>query len=329
MKLLKNGLIIVIVIMMICILVLIGLEPVVIDALNQENTLVDEDKNIIDLGVVPKTNSSSVKISNNNVYINNGGVYEVSGILYNGTIYIDTKEDVTLNFDEVTIVNENTSVIDNRKSSKVIINLEEDTNNIFSDGINSQAAIKSVGDIFLEGSGSMLIYANNEAGIKTSGGNLVLNGINLYVIAQGSAFDVSKEFLVNSGVVLGFGNGGMQATSNLSKQNTLLFNFTDTLAEGTALSLKNAKDENMINFIGLRDFKTLTLSLPDLDKGRYFLYQDITCDARLKNGIYNDCEVSDGEQVKISITDTFLVSDKWNWYGSMDIIINYIPEITT
>ena len=329
MKIFKNILIAIILMMMVSILVLIGLEPVVIDALNQENTLVSEDKNIIDLGVVPKTNSSKVKISNNNIYINSGGVYDVSGILYNGTIYIDTKEDVILNFDEVTIVNENIGVIDNRKSSKVIINLKDDTNNILSDGTNSLAAIKSVGDIFIEGSGSMLIYANNESGIKTNDGNLVLNGIDLYVIAQGSAFDISDEFLVNSGVVLGLGNGGMQTTSNLSKQNTLLLNFTDTFLEGTTLSLKNAKDENIINFIGLRDFKTLTLSSPDLSKGKYFLYQDILCDARIKNGIYNDCVATDGKQVNISITDTFLVNDKWNWYGSMDIIINYTPEITT
>ena len=329
MKIFKNILIAIILMMMVSILVLIGLEPVVIDALNQENTLMSEDKNIIDLGVVPKTNSSKVKISNNNIYINSGGVYDVSGILYNGTIYIDTKEDVILNFDEVTIVNENIGVIDNRKSSKVIINLEDDTNNILSDGTNSLAAIKSVGDIFIEGSGSMLIYANNESGIKTNDGNLVLNGIDLYVIAQGSAFDISDEFLVNSGVVLGLGNGGMQTTSNLSKQNTLLLNFTDTFLEGTTLSLKNAKDENIINFIGLRDFKTLTLSSPDLSKGKYFLYQDILCDARIKNGIYNDCVATDGKQVNISITDTFLVNDKWNWYGSMDIIINYTPEITT
>ena len=130
MKVFKNILIVIILMMMVSILVLIGLEPVVIDALNQENTLVSEDKNIIDLGVVPKTNSSKVKISNNNIYINSGGVYDVSGILYNGTIYIDTKEDVILNFDEVTIVNEDIGVIDNRKSSKVIINLEDDTNNI-------------------------------------------------------------------------------------------------------------------------------------------------------------------------------------------------------
>lgn len=200
MKLLKNGLIIVIVIMMIVFLVLIGLEPVIMEMYLNENDLIQETKNTIELGVISKSNSKDVRIANNNVYINNGGVYNISGILYNGTIYIDTSDDVTLNFDEVTIVNEFTSTIDNRKSSKVIINLAEETNNILSDGSDSSSSIKSVGDIFLEGQGSMLIYANNESGIATSNGNLVVNGIDLYVIAQGSAFDITKEFLINSGV---------------------------------------------------------------------------------------------------------------------------------
>ena len=35
-----------------------------------------------------------------------------------------------------------------------------------------------------------------------------------------------------------------------------------------------------------------------------------------------------GDEINIGITDTFIVDKKWNWYGSMDIIFNYAPEIT-
>ena len=329
MKLLKNGLIIVIVIMMIVFLVLIGLEPVIMEMYLNENDLIQETKNTIELGVVSKTNSEDVRILNNNIYINDGGTYAVSGILYNGTIYIDTADDVTLNFDGVTIVNESYSVIDNRKSAKIIINLEKNSNNILSDGTTSTSAIKSVGDIFLEGEGSMLIYGNSGNGITTSTGNLVINGNYLYIIAKEAVFDIADEFLINSGVVLGLGNGGMQPTSNLSKQNTLLFNFDSEFKEGTNFSLRNFKEENMINFVGIRDFKTLTLSLPSLEMGRYQLYQNIMCNSKIKNGIYQDCVTSTGDLINISITDTYIVNSKWNWYGAMDIIINYIPEITT
>lgn len=98
MKIFKNILLGIILLMVIVILVIIGLEPVVIELYLPENPLEDDTKKIIDLRVVPKTNSRSVRIVNNNIYINDGGTYEVSGILYNGTIYIDTSDDVTLNF---------------------------------------------------------------------------------------------------------------------------------------------------------------------------------------------------------------------------------------
>ncbi len=329
MVMVKNILIGIILFMIVTIMVLIGLEPVIIELCLSENPLEDDTQKIINIGVVSKTNSEDVRILNNNIYINDGGTYAVSGILYNGTIYIDTADDVTLNFDGVTIVNESYSVIDNRKSAKIIINLEKNSNNILSDGTISTSAIKSVGDIFLEGEGSMLIYGNSGNGITTSTGNLVINGNYLYIIAKGAAFDIADEFLINSSVVLGLGNGGMQPTSNLSKQNTLLFNFDSEFKEGTNFSLRNFKEENMINFVGIRDFKTLTLSLPSLEMGRYQLYQNIMCNSKIKNGIYQDCVTSTGDLINISITDTYIVNSKWNWYGAMDIIINYIPEITT
>ena len=321
MNIIKNTLLVVITCLIILFLVLIGIKPVVIEAYLNAETF-EEDVAMIDLGVIPKTNSSKVLIANNNIYINGGGSYEVEGILYNGTIYIDTSEDVTLNFNGVTLVNEINSVIDNRKSAKVVINLEEDSNNILSDGSSSASAIKSVGDLFLEGNGSMLIYGNNGNGITVNGGSFVVNGINLYVVAMKDAFNITEEFLINAGVVLGFGNGKMQPTSELSKQNTLLFNFNSAFLEGTTFALQSLEETSIINFAAIRDFKTLTLSTPDLDKGKYRMYQNIECDAKIKNGIYNECVAKLGDEVNIGITDTFIVDKKWNWYGSMDIIIN-------
>ena len=68
MKIFKNILLGIILLMVIVILVIIGLEPVVIELYLPENPLEDDTKKIIDLGVVPKTNSRSVRIVNNNIY---------------------------------------------------------------------------------------------------------------------------------------------------------------------------------------------------------------------------------------------------------------------
>lgn len=326
MKLIRNILLIIIIILIIIFLVLIGLKPVVLE-MNDSKDIEEEQITYIDLGVISKISSDKAKVSDNNIYINSGGTYELTGILHNGTIYIDTNEEVTLNLNGITIVNENTSIIDNRKSPKVIINLEKKSNNILSDGTNSLSVIKSIGNLFLEGEGSLLLYANNGNGITVNNSDLIINDINLYIIAQKDAFNVSGDFLINSGIVLGLGNDEMQPPSNLSKQNTLLFNFSSTFKENTTFSLVNSQNKSLINFVNLRDFKTLTLSLPNLDMGRYRLLKDISCDARINNGVYKECETSGGEIVNIGITNSYVINAKWNWYGPMDIIINYVVTI--
>ena len=153
MKLIRNILLIIIIILIIIFLVLIGLKPVILE-MNDSKDIEEEQITYIDLGVISKISSDKAKVSDNNIYINSGGTYELTGILHNGTIYIDTNEEVTLNLNGITIVNENTSIIDNRKSPKVIINLEKKSNNILSDGTNSLSVIKSIGNLFLEGVGS-------------------------------------------------------------------------------------------------------------------------------------------------------------------------------
>lgn len=313
----------VVLILVVCLVML--LKPLFSESKSMEDW--EDEVTDIELGVVPKANSDKVEIRNNNIYINSGGVYNFEGILINGTIYIDTSEDVTMNFGGVTLVNEINSVIDNRKSGKVIIKMEDDTNNILSDGRDSKAVIKSVGDIFLEGDGNLLVYANSDSGINVSKGNLVISIGSLYVIAATEAFSVNGEFLINKGIVLGLGNGNMQTTSNMSKQNTLLLNFETINEENSNFVLTNMDYEALISFKALRSFKTLTLSVPKLDKGRYRLFYDNKCDSKDMNGIYETCQINKTALVNIGINDAFVVNDKWNWYGDLDIIIHQGSEI--
>lgn len=324
MKVKNIFIIIIILIMIVCLVILV--KPyfkVSKEDLEEEYGEVTEVK----LGVVSKASSNKVIISNNNVYINDGGVYNFKGILVNGTIYIDTDEDVTMNFSGVTLVNEDASVIDNRKSGKLIINLDENTNNILSDGSNSLAAIKSVGDIFLEGDGDLLIYANGGSGINVSSGSLVINSGSVYVIAKKEAFNINGEFLINKGTVLGLGNGNMQTTSSMSKQNTLLLNFEEVNEEATNFVLTDMDYQELISFEALRDFKTLTLSIPKLDEGRYRIFKNNWCSEEKINGIYEECEINKDGLVSIGINDAFVIDNKWNWYGDLDIIINRVSEI--
>ncbi len=315
----KKVLIIIIAILLIIIGGILLLMPIFF---NNDLEVIDNNPNIIDitLGLNSTSTDDSVKISNNNIYLNKGGIYNISGILNNGTIYIDTNDEVTLNLNNVTITNQENGVIDNRKSKKVIINLREDSNNILSDGKNSTAAIKSVGDLFIEGSGKLLVYANKNNGINTNG-NLVINGGTIYITAKNDAFNVLKELLINSGFVIGLGNNTMKIPNELSKQSTFLFNFNDTFSENTTFSLTNNANDYLLNFVALRDFKTLILSHSVLKSGTYHILRDIECSGKLENGVFIDGEVKGGERINIGIADTFAIDDKSNWYGKKEINI--------
>ena len=315
----KKIFIIIITLLLIVIVGIVLLQPIFI---NNEIETIPESTNTINitLGVNPKVDDSSVKISNNNIHINEGGIYNVSGILVNGTIYIDTSDDVTLKFNGITMVNEINSVIDNRKSNKLVINLANNTNNILSDGGTSSATIKSVGDTYIEGNGNLQIFANINNGIS-SNGNLVIDGGAIYLWALNDVFSITKELLINSGTIIGLGNNNMKIPNELSKQYTMLFNLTDSLPENTLLSLIDNNNKSIVSFQALRDFSTLIISSPQINKGTYHLLQDIECNKEITNGICISNDYSGGTRINIGFADTFSVINKGNWFGKQGINI--------
>ena len=315
----KKIFIIIITLLLIVIVGIVLLQPIFIN--NEIETISDSTNTInITLGVNPKVDDSSVKISNNNIHINKGGIYNVSGILVNGTIYIDTSDDVTLKFNGITMVNEINSVIDNRKSNKLVINLANNTNNILSDGGTSSATIKSVGDTYIEGNGNLQIFANINNGIS-SNGNLVIDGGVIYLWALNDIFSITKELLINSGTIIGLGNNNMKIPNELSKQYTMLFNLTDSLPENTLLSLIDNNNKSIVSFQALRNFSTLIISSPQINKGTYHLLQDIECNEEITNGICISNDYSGGTRINIGFADTFSVINKGNWFGKQGINI--------
>ena len=299
-------------------LVIFFLKPILFKS-NLE-TIENNDK-IIEINLNKLENIDNyVKISNNNIYINKGGKYNISGILKNGTIYIDTKDEITINLNNVTMTNEENSIIDNRKSMKLVINLEGKTNNVLSDGSNSDAVIKSSGDLYIEGNGKLLIYANNKNGISTNT-NLIINNGYIYITAKNDALEVTKELLINGGNFIGIGNKNMKEPNELSKQNTLLLNFTEIFPENITFSLVDNSNKYLLNFISLKEFKTLILSNSYLKKGSYHILNNAICDGKIENGLYISGNCDGGNRVNIGITDTFSINNKSNWYGKREINI--------
>ena len=314
----KKKIIITILVLFILCLSIFFLKPILFKS-NLET--IENNNNIIEINLNKLQDIDNyVKISGNNIYINNGGKYNISGILQNGTIYVDTKDEIIINLNNVTMTNEDTNIINNRKSSKLVINLEENTNNILSDGANSDAVIKSSGDLYIEGSGKLLIYANNKDGIN-SNSNLIINNGVIYIAAKNDALVVTKELLINGGNFIGLGNKNMKEPNELSKQNTLLLNFTESFPENFTFSLVDNSNKYLLNFISLKEFKTLILSNRYLKNGAYHILSDVICYGEAENGIYEKIECSGGNRINIGITDTFNIKNKSNWYGKKEINI--------
>lgn len=289
---------------------------------NEDEVVINKDDiTYIDLSEYYSDNDKA-KFVNGNLYINVGGKYNITGNLSNGTIYIDTSDNVILDLDNVKIINNLNETINNRKSKKLIINCEDNTNNILSDGENSKSSILSVGDIYLQGKGNLLIYGNNGNGITTTKGSLIIDDINLYTVANLSAFKIYNQLLINGGKVLGLGNDLVQTISNMSTQNAIFFNFDNKIPINTNLALTDENNINLVVFEILKDAKTITFSSPKLKKGNYYLLGDFDCLDKSINGIYSGCEFENYNKIKLGISDTFIVKDKNNWYGSMDLINN-------
>lgn len=268
------------------------------DLLKIKNAKIEE--HTIKLGVLVKTNDDRVSVNNKDIYINKGGIYNIVGILVNGTIFVDTNEDVTLRFKDVTMVNESNTIIDNRMNG--ILNIEFLGENIFSDGSDSLGVIKSSRDININGKGKVTIYSNGFNGIYISNGSLKVEKSNISIYAKNNVFNIKNNFYVNSGTLLGVGNGYMQVPSNKSKVNTIVLNFDEVINNGN-INLVNSKNMSLIKFDSLKPFKIMLYS-------NYLLSKDS----------YN--VLLDNKKVNISLGDTYKIDAKVNWFGKIDRMKN-------
>lgn len=268
------------------------------DLLKIKNAKIEE--HTIKLGVLVKTNDDRVSVNNKDIYINKGGIYNIVGILVNGTIFVDTNEDVTLRFKDVTMVNESNTIIDNRMNG--ILNIEFLGENIFSDGSDSLGVIKSSRDININGKGKVTIYSNGFNGIYISNGSLKVEKSNVSIYAKNNVFNIKNNFYVNSGTLLGVGNGYMQVPSNKSKVNTIVLNFDEVINNGN-INLVNSKNMSLIKFDSLKPFKIMLYS-------NYLLSKDS----------YN--VLLDNKKVNISLGDTYKIDAKVNWFGKIDRMKN-------
>lgn len=148
-----------------------------------------------------------------------GCVYNISGVISDGYIYIDTEENVKLVLDGVSVTNSKGAAIYCRSAKNLCIELAEGSENTLTDGSSysfegeeessaedePNAAIYSKSDMVICGSGSLTVNGNYKGGIRCNddltieSGNITVNAVNNGIRGSDSVVIVDGTVTVTAG----------------------------------------------------------------------------------------------------------------------------------
>lgn len=160
---------------------------------------------------------------NEDIIIKEPGVYVLKGKLYN-SIMIEADDEVTLKLNGVTIESDNTAAIANKGSNDLIIELLDGTVNNLSDDGKSEydGALYSMGNLFIEGKGTLIINGNQKKGegISTTDSDITINGGIIYIESKDDGInaggDAGGVITINDGIVNILSKGdGIDSNDNI------------------------------------------------------------------------------------------------------------------
>jgi len=221
-------------------------------------------------------NGDGAKISDDGVTITSAGTYTISGVLEDGMIEIDApNETVNLILEGVTITNSNGPAILFKNALEAIVTLEADSENVLSDGGDSDydGALYSTSTMTIRGEGNLTVIGNNEEGIASEmhlnieGGNIwvsaaddglnanndnvsiiTISGGYLYVDGGGDGIDSNGSIEITGGTVIAMSaltdaNGGLDADGDVTITGGTV------IATGARLSLPSKNSEQKSIFV--------------------------------------------------------------------------------
>ena len=309
-----------------------GMAPSQEETIEKETTAED-----IESGILIKDKDINLNDYSSNITITEAGDYTITGE-FEYTILINAKDKVTLNLNGVSIKNNVTAAIANISTNDLIINLIDSTTNTLSDGGSSEydACIYSLGDLTIEGKGTLNVYGNQleGEGIATEtkditinggvinieseddginaggdGGLITINDGKIYIKANGDGIDSNKNLVINGGYIYAIGSSvggdaGIDTDSGFVKNGgTVIALGSDMLEKPEITSKQKSVCFNINNKIS----KNSIITLKDEDGEEIITFEAnedfstlIISDSTIKNATYN--LVVDGEKTKY--TDT-------------------------
>lgn len=144
--------------------------------------------------------------------ITSGGVYTLSGTLKDGSITINTEDNVKLILSNASITSSNSPAIIVENAKNVVIELADSTTNYLEDGSTYSSTysemdgvIYSADDLFLEGTGTLEVKANYGDGIvskddlKISSGTYIITSSDDAIRGTDSVYIKDGNFTITSG----------------------------------------------------------------------------------------------------------------------------------
>lgn len=151
------------------------------------------------------------------------GIYELSGEITNGMVTVNTKGNVKLILNNVTITNESGPAIYIKNAKNTVIYLKEETTNTLEDSSNYQtdedinATIYSKDNLIFDGSGTLVIKANYQDGIVSKDNLKIKNGTFNITSIDDSIKGKDSVYIIDGNFNITAGGDGIKSTNTSDK----------------------------------------------------------------------------------------------------------------
>lgn len=189
--------------------------------------------------LINQINTKEISLINKNLIIEKGGTYNLKGEIKNGTLIINTDEEVKLILNNLKIQSQNNAAIVSLKDNNLTLELFKDSQNILIDNYtrekknkNYQATIYTKGQINFIGEGNLKVIGNYHNAIESENDINMIDGY-YEIFSKQDGIVTSKDFIIkNSSLII--------TTTNFDKELPInyLFGGYDKEQSGSKKGLK-------------------------------------------------------------------------------------------
>lgn len=188
-----------------------------------------------------------INLNGDSLNIYNEGIYIISGRINNGSINIDTSDNIKLVFNNVYINNDNGSTIRIENVNNIILEMEEGSDNTLINSSEYEGCIYVKDNLILQGNGILRINSKYYDGIvvndnlKIENGTYIINSNGDGIRGKDSVYIVDGEFNINSGAdgIKSTNRNALKGYINIDNGNFNINSVGDGIESATKLIINN------------------------------------------------------------------------------------------